>query len=103
MLPHVCEPLIGFKGRIDRKPYFLPEMPLATKIIFLNKTNLAELEGYKAEVQLHDGKFPYYEIHIFITGFKAKGAEDLYVKLKALPKNEVYSNKQDINCSEFGE
>lgn len=99
--PHVYGPssaemtahkLIGFKGRIDRKPYFYQDMPNYSKIIFLNKGNLAELEGYKASVEMYGGLMGKQEIHIILTGFSWEAAKCLFDKLKPLPKEEIYSD-----------
>jgi hypothetical protein len=94
MQPHIYgHPLAGLIGRIDNKPYFLPEMPNYSKIIFLNKTNLEEFEGYKASIELYGGLSGKQEIHIILTGFSFESAKTLFDKLIALPKNEVYSNQ----------
>lgn len=82
-------------GRIEERPnrgwntdVFLCEK----KIVFLNKENLAELEGYKATLKLNDGLMFHSEIHVVLTGFSQRAAKELYDKIKALPKNEIYSD-----------
>lgn len=88
--------LVGINERIDRRPYYLPEMPNCSKIIFLNKTNLAEFEGYKASVEVFGGLMGKQEIHIVLTGFSFDSAKNLFDKLKALPTNEIYSDKTSV-------
>lgn len=83
----------GLMGRIEHRPiYSIKDLPLMSKIVFLNKENLAELEGYKASVELFGGLLGKEEIHIVLTGLSYKSAEDLFDKLKALPKNKIYSD-----------
>lgn len=84
--------LVGNAGRIDRQPYYLPEMPNYSKIIFLNKENLSELEGYKASIELYGGLMGKQEVHIILTGFSIDSAKALFDKLKALPQHEIYSD-----------
>ena len=87
-------------GRIDEQPFrprtkdFL-NLLCESKIIFLNKENLTELEGYKANLKLK-GLLEHSEIHIVLTGFSQKAAKCLYDKLRALPKNEIYSDNLSI-------
>jgi hypothetical protein len=107
MQPHYIHPtaaemtaqkLIGNVGRrIVRQPYYVPEMPNYSKIIFLNKENLAELEGYKASVELYGGLMGKQEVHIILTGFSFNSAKALFDKLKALPKHEIYSDSTNAN------
>jgi len=82
-------PKIDFKRR--------PESPLIgtldSKVIFLNKENLAVLEGYKALVEYKHSlvKYPSQcEIHIILTGFSSHGADRVFDALKEMAKNEVY-------------
>jgi hypothetical protein len=80
-------------GRIDhRQLWNMPELPLHSKIVFLNKENLVEFEGYKASVEIFGGLLDKDEIHIVLTGFSYNSAKALFDKLKALPKNEIYSS-----------
>lgn len=90
----------GLMPRMEHKPYwYLPEMPNYSKVIFLNKENLAELEGYKATIEMFGGLHGKQEIHIVLTGFSWDSAKALFDKLKALPKEEIYSdNTSTINC-----
>ena len=94
--------LIDYKNRrIDRNPYYFPEMPNYSKIIFLNKENLVELEGYKASVELFGDLMGKQEIHIVLTGFSFQSAKTLFDKLNALPKNEIYSNQESPQNSSY--
>lgn len=93
--------LIGH--RVERKPYFSLEMPNYTKIIFLNKENLAEFEGYKASVEMYGGLMGKQEIHIILTGFSWNAAKILFDKLKPLPKEEIYSDSSLYQQEKQGE
>lgn len=92
-------PNLGYQPRTEHKPFwYLPEMPNYSKIIFLNKENLAELEGYKASIEVFGKLLEKQEIHIVLTGFSWQSAKDLFNKLKALPKEEIISdNTSTIN------
>lgn len=94
--------LVGRKEEWNRPRWDINELLCEMKIIFLNKANLAELEGYKASVKLKEGLVGQKEIHIVLTGFSPKSARALYDKLKALPKNEVYSEKKALRCPKCG-
>jgi hypothetical protein len=84
----------GLMPRMEHKPYwYLPEMPNYSKVIFLNKENLADLEGYKATIEMFGGLLGKQEIHIVLTGFSWDSAKALFDKLKAMNKDEIYSDK----------
>ena len=85
--------LYDFKQRIEPRTRYYPEMPNYSKVIFLNKSNLTELEGYKASVELYGGLLGKQEIHIILTGFSWQAAKTLFGKLEPLPKEEIYSDK----------
>jgi len=76
----------------DRYPINRPIYPfwddVAEKVIFLNKDNLDELEGYKATVILKSSN----EVHIILTGFNEKGSKRLYDSLKKMKKEEIYGD-----------
>ena len=86
---------MGLIDKTESNPWYVLKrfMFLKSKIIFLNKENLAELEGYKAKIELGEGLLEYNEIKITLTGFSPKSAKNLFNKLKALPKNEIYSGE----------
>lgn len=64
-------------------------LSIAEKIIFLNKKNLTSLEGYKATAELKYGLGKKYEIHLILTGFSEKAAQELFKKLEAMKDNEI--------------
>lgn len=84
----------GLMSRIDERPRWsnIEELICEKKVIFLNKENLVELEGYKATVKLKEGLLEHSEIHIVLTGFSPQAAKALYEKLKPLLKHEIYSD-----------
>lgn len=94
----MSQKLIGnVNRRIDKRPQYIPEMPNYSKIVFLNKENLAELEGYKASVEIYGGLMGKQEIHVILTGFSWDAAKALFDKLKALPAHEIYSDSSNAN------
>lgn len=68
---------------------FFKVHPIASKIVFLNKENLETLEGYKAAVEIHCGKFGRFEIHVIMTDYSAESARKLFDELKAMKPEEI--------------
>ncbi len=69
-------PNLGYQSRIEHRPFWhQPELPNYSKIIFLNKENLAELEGYKASIEVFGDLLGKQEIHIVLTGFSWQSAK----------------------------
>jgi hypothetical protein len=60
------------------------------KIVFLNKENLAILEGYKATVKVKRGwACTGGEVQVLITGFSREAANRLFDELKPLCPTEI--------------
>lgn len=73
-------------GIIDKRLMFED----AEKIVFLNKENLAILEGYKATVIVKRGLFHRGgEVQVLITGFSREAANRLFGDLKPLCSTEI--------------
>jgi hypothetical protein len=77
--PTDCPPWLGRKlGAISEK------------IFFTNDANLELLKGYKSAIQIKLGvSVDKREIHVVITGFSPKAAQDLFDKVKAMYPEEI--------------
>ncbi len=83
------------KGIMPRIETMKPERTtvIDEKIIFLNKENLAILEGYKVSVEMVAEVFEVLhgrrELRITLTGLSRQGADRLFAGLKEMKPEEV--------------